>query len=264
MNPILQAMSAGYGSKKILSYISQSNPGVAKKIETALAVGYPAESILRYVMKGAGSLIPGMSNSTSEQNSLYDKLQYSSPQEEKIIGRAAVGIGGAMAGIGAVNILSDIGNEVENLQPEDLKEPKIQKQEQVKEPEKPQSLFRRLVGDIDFSQLDERTTKELSFFEKIASQLEKKGKDEKDPTVKNLKKKIDKALKGISGITGEALQQMPPEEMPIMGGQPAPGQQPIQQPQGQQPGPGPFEQKLSQSIQQGLMKLEELAKRRGM
>jgi hypothetical protein len=125
----------------------------------------------------------------------------------------------------------------DKLQPQDLSESQTQQPEKAKAQARPQSLFRRLVGDIDFSQLDERTTKEISFFEKIASQLEKKGKDEKDPAVKNLKKKIDKALKGMTGmIESEAMQMEPQQEIeqqPIQG-QPIPGQTQIQEQQPEQ------------------------------
>jgi len=92
-------------------------------------------------------------------------------------------------------------------------------------------LFRRLTGEIDFSKLDDRTLKELSFLERIASQLEASGKTEKDYPVKSLKKKIDKALQGMTGIIQSEAMTMEPmqEESQMMGnqnqGQPGPGAQ---------------------------------------
>lgn len=121
----------------------------------------------------------------------------------------------------------------------------ISEKVQTAEESKPQSLFRRLVGDIDFSKLDEKTTKELSFLEKISAQLEEKGKDEKDPGVKKLKKKIEKALKGITGIADAEMMQMdqimPQEQMQAQ-------QQPMQQ-QGQSQQPGQGQQALMAILQ---------------
>ena len=104
------------------------------------------------------------------------------------------------------------------------------------------TLFRKLTGDIDISQLDEKTTKELTFLERIASQLESKGKSEKDPEVKSLKKKIQKALKGMTGMLESEAMQMPQENIPQPEQQMQPPQQqqqimdPTQQQQQPQPG----------------------------
>jgi len=100
----------------------------------------------------------------------------------------------------------------------------------------PKSLFRRLAGDIDVTKLDEKTTKELSFLEKIASQLEEKGKTEKDPAVKKLKKKIEKALSGMTGMVESEAMGMEPPMQP-------------QQGMMQQQGAGPGQQALMAILQ---------------
>lgn len=118
------------------------------------------------------------------------------------------------------------------------------------------SLFRRLAGDVDVTNLDEKATKELSFLENIASKLEGEGKDEKHPTVKKLKKKIEKVLKGLTGmVESEAMGMEPMQgQPPIQQGQP-PIQQQQQQQQMQQAGPG----------QQALMAiLQKIQASRGM
>lgn len=204
MNPILQALSAGYGAKKILSYISNSNPEIANKVESALAVGYPAESILKYVMKGAGNLIPGLKNSTSQQNSIYDQLQYSSPDDMSNAGRLALGIGTTLAGAKAFDIVTDQPTEekqVKNIEQIENIEQKFINQKPIED----KSIFDQLIKGLPIDQLDEKQKKTLGFFKNISDQLESKGKTIKDPAFKKLKKKISSLFKGVTGIIDEEL-----------------------------------------------------------
>jgi len=115
---------------------------------------------------------------------------------------------------------------------------KVEKSEQ---PEN-KNLFQRLIGNVDITKLSDSDQKQLSFLEQIATQLEQKGKDESDPAIKNLKKKIMNILKGKAGLILEEAtrdismeqQQMQPQEIiqpPIM-------QQQMPEQISQQPGQG--------------------------
>jgi len=74
-----------------------------------------------------------------------------------------------------------------------------------KEEPKYQSIFKKLIGDIDVEALDEGVKKELSFLKMITDQLESKGKTEKDPEIKKVAQKIKKALKGKSGLVMQEM-----------------------------------------------------------
>ena len=95
---------------------------------------------------------------------------------------------------------------------------------------KKQTLFDKLVGDVDLSALDEGRQKQLGFLAPVAAKLEEKGYDIKSPEVKKLKNKIKKILGGMIGFVDKEAMEMEPQQP--MGGQ---GQMGAQQPgQGQQ------------------------------
>jgi hypothetical protein len=71
------------------------------------------------------------------------------------------------------------------------------------EQSKPQSLFERLTGGIDISSLNDKAQEKLRFYIPVAAQMEKEGKDERDISVRNLKKKIDKILNNAIGKAGK-------------------------------------------------------------
>lgn len=73
-----------------------------------------------------------------------------------------------------------------------------------KEPEY-QSIFKKIVGDIDIESLDPGSQKELSFLKMITDQLESKGKTEKDPSIKNVARKIKNVLKGKQSMVMQEM-----------------------------------------------------------
>ena len=101
MNPILQALTAGYSANKILQYVSKSNPALTKKIESALAIGYTAEKVLKYVMQGGNELSNDLPRNNPQNSTIYDQLQYSMPKEVGNIARTGVALGTAY-GLGSL------------------------------------------------------------------------------------------------------------------------------------------------------------------
>lgn len=113
----------------------------------------------------------------------------------------------------------------------------------------PKSLFDRLVGDIDIASLDEGMQKQLQFLMPISKKLEEQGKDEKDSSVKRLKEKISKILKGKVGFLAKQAMELDPSAQPMQAPQQTPMQGQMGQPQQPQQG-GPGQAALMQILQQ--------------
>jgi hypothetical protein len=98
MNPILQAIASGYGVNKILKYLAQSNPGLASKITSAVSYGYTANEILKYVMKGGSSASSSLPKASKMDMNLYEKMQYSLPEDIENVAQMGLGLGAAGLG----------------------------------------------------------------------------------------------------------------------------------------------------------------------
>lgn len=98
MNPIILALASRYGTNKILQYLAQSSPALASKVTTALAYGYPAVEILKYVMKGGSSLSKDLPDASSADVNLYEKMG-EVPEDIKTAGKVGLGALG-IAGLG--------------------------------------------------------------------------------------------------------------------------------------------------------------------
>ena len=259
-NQVLQLIDNGLQPEEIISYMGKASPKLSKKIQQMMLGGYGSGEIVNFLARDKE--VQKKPIKFSKPSSPYEIANMAILQNEMEVpkGRdkaalddlkkftsAGLGLAATVAPFYMKGPMAAIGAEMGLGKAKEL----------LKTEEKPgeqKSLFRRLAGDIDVTQLDEQATKELSFLEKIASQLEAKGKTEKDPQVKKLKKKIDKALQGITGmIEGEAM-AMGTKGQEL--GMQEPQQQPVQaplQPQGQAPqGMGPGQQALMASMQEAL------------
>jgi len=239
-NSILNFLDNGVSSEEILSQIKNSSPKISKKISQMFMGGYGASEIVKYLLsdnstKNMGSIKskPSTPSEIANMSAIQNAMNVPKSRDDQArndlmrLTPTLIAAGSAMAsaaGYGAA------GKAVSELMPV------TQQQQQTPEPQPTsnKSLFRKLTGDIDISQLDEKTTKELNFLELIARQLESKGKTEKDKEVKSLKNKIQKALKGMTGMIESEAMQMPQENIP----QPEQQQQMTAPPQQQQPQPG--------------------------
>lgn len=103
MNPIMQALGAGYSASHILRYLSQHNPKLAQKITAALNVGHSVDHVLNYIskhQKSIGKLIPESAELKQSEN-LYKTAQSqvhpSLTNAAKLAGTAALAAGGAYA-----------------------------------------------------------------------------------------------------------------------------------------------------------------------
>lgn len=236
MNPILQALSSGYGIKKILNYLSSSNPAAGKKIAEALSYGYPANEVLKYVMNAGKSIFSSLPKSNPLDNNIYNQMQYSIPEEIEGLAKVGFSLGAGYIGsqlIGGNDVPEpeaidtspqpiqpgpDIGQQMgQNVQAPvaDAMQPTsatdIAQAAPALQPNIPQpttTLFQQLTGNVNenemrekFKGLDEKQKNELKFLGMISNQLEEKGKTINDPEVKQLGKKIKDVLKGKLDLT---------------------------------------------------------------
>lgn len=236
MNPILQALSSGYGIKKILNYLSSSNPAAGKKIAEALSYGYPANEVLKYVMNAGKSIFSSLPKSNPLDNNIYNQMQYSMPEEIEGLAKVGFSLGAGYIGsqlIGGNDVPEpeaidtspqpiqpgpDIGQQMgQNVQAPvaDAMQPTsatdIAQAAPALQPNVPQpttTLFQQLTGNVNenemrekFKGLDEKQKNELKFLGMISNQLEEKGKTINDPEVKQLGKKIKDVLKGKPDLT---------------------------------------------------------------
>lgn len=251
---IQQAMVMGYGAEKILSFLGNKIPGMQSGLANAKSSGYSDDDILNFLKNKIPQKDPKGSQKYSNQLDTYLSSNGITTKEERSETRnkgikTALGVAGtAMGAYKAFENYSGIADQIKDYFMGD--------KEGTKQPEdetKPKSLFERLLGGVNPSTLDEGTQKQLGFLAPIAEQFEKKGKDENDPSVQKLKRKIQNILKGKQGFLEKQAMELDPleqvaERIAPMVAQPEQAQlaQPIQT----QQGGGPGEQALMAILQQ--------------
>lgn len=115
MTPIIQALGSGYSTKKILDFLSKSDPQLALKINTALQAGHSIERILSFLNRAGKSVSPMLEGGQGNKN-IYEQAQKGiHPAVGQFAGAAtALGVGA----LGAYALGRALPQAVQQLAPE--------------------------------------------------------------------------------------------------------------------------------------------------
>lgn len=97
---IQAAVAAGYGVREILNFLSRTNPQFSRSINQALAGGYTADQIVKFLEKHENIGKPQRYNPNVGRNPLIEaaeSVKTPLPEPVKSLGKAALGAAGAYA-----------------------------------------------------------------------------------------------------------------------------------------------------------------------
>jgi hypothetical protein len=103
-SPILTAISRGFSSRQILTYLRRAFPQYAKQIQQAEAAGFAADQIVRFLENGR----QGVSELPEEQLTLHEQTREGHKKKEKDLAKT-LGKGALLGGLALTGIGSALG-----------------------------------------------------------------------------------------------------------------------------------------------------------